>query len=164
MLNQCYFKLNYIRTLLICPKMAYSCCFSLRGNLDFLQNKFYNIDYRLKLSECTNVSFFNVKFYLKAITFAPRRPLRPLRKRCWHHWPVPLRQGHCIGARRGPENVPGPDPNLWRRLRQEIELRSCRQQPSLSRKMSHRPVSALSPDDKSKLSHFFHVEAFLFKL
>ena len=28
MLTQCYFKLNYIRTLLICSKMAYSCCFS----------------------------------------------------------------------------------------------------------------------------------------
>ena len=28
MLTQCYFKLNYIRTLLICSKMANSCCFS----------------------------------------------------------------------------------------------------------------------------------------
>ena len=49
MLKQCYLKLNYIKTLLICSKMAYSCCFSLGGNLDFidfLQKKFYNINYR----------------------------------------------------------------------------------------------------------------------
>ena len=38
MFTQCYFKLNFIRTLLICSKMAYSCCFCLGGNLDFLQN------------------------------------------------------------------------------------------------------------------------------
>ena len=42
--KQCYFELNYIRTLLICSKMAYSCCFSLGGNLgdflDFLQKGF----------------------------------------------------------------------------------------------------------------------------
>ena len=46
--KQCYFKLNYIRTLLICSKMSYSCCFSLGGNLDFidfLQKRFYNFDY-----------------------------------------------------------------------------------------------------------------------
>ena len=36
MLKQCYFMLNYIRTLLICSKMAHSCCFSQGGNLDFL--------------------------------------------------------------------------------------------------------------------------------
>ena len=48
MLKQCYLKLNYIQTLFICSKMAYSCCFSLEGNLDFLeslQKKFNNIDY-----------------------------------------------------------------------------------------------------------------------
>ena len=38
MLQQCHLKLNLIRTLLICSKMAYSCCFSLGENLDFLQN------------------------------------------------------------------------------------------------------------------------------
>ena len=40
--------LNYIRTLLSWSKMAYSCGFSLIGNLenlDFLQKKFYNINY-----------------------------------------------------------------------------------------------------------------------
>ena len=37
MLKQCYLKLNYIRTLLS--------CFSLGENLDFLQKKFYNINY-----------------------------------------------------------------------------------------------------------------------
>ena len=48
-LKQCYFQLNYIQTLFICSKMVYSCCFGLRGNLDFpefLQKKFYNINYR----------------------------------------------------------------------------------------------------------------------
>ena len=48
MLKQCYFKLNYIRKQLICSKMAYSGYFSLGGNLDFLnflQKKFYNINY-----------------------------------------------------------------------------------------------------------------------
>ena len=35
-LTQCYIKLNYIRTLLICSKMGCSCCFSLGGNLNFL--------------------------------------------------------------------------------------------------------------------------------
>ena len=57
MLTQIYFKLNYIRTLLICSKMAYSCCFSLGGNLDFLdflQKKFYNIDYRGQLKPQTD--------------------------------------------------------------------------------------------------------------
>ena len=40
--KQCYFQLNYIKTMFICSKMAYSCCFSLRGNhgfLDFLQKR-----------------------------------------------------------------------------------------------------------------------------
>ena len=34
--KQCYFQLNYIETLFICCKRVYSCCFSLGGNLDFL--------------------------------------------------------------------------------------------------------------------------------
>ena len=48
-LKQCYFHLNCIQTLFICSKMVYSCSFGLRGNLyfpDFLQIKFYNINYR----------------------------------------------------------------------------------------------------------------------
>ena len=39
---------NYAQKLFIAFKMAYSCCFGLRGNLDFpdfLQKKFYNIGY-----------------------------------------------------------------------------------------------------------------------
>ena len=43
-----YFQLNYIETLFFCSKMVYSCCFSLGGDLyflDFLQKKFYNINY-----------------------------------------------------------------------------------------------------------------------
>ena len=39
MLRQCYFKLHSIRTLLICSKMAYSCCFSFGRNLDFLDSR-----------------------------------------------------------------------------------------------------------------------------
>ena len=42
------FKQIYTLKLLIAFKMAYSCCFSLGGNLDFpefLQKKFYNINY-----------------------------------------------------------------------------------------------------------------------
>ena len=43
------FKQNYSLKLLTTFKMAYSCCFSLGRNLDFLeflQKKFYNINYR----------------------------------------------------------------------------------------------------------------------
>ena len=48
-LKQCCFQLNYIQTLFICSKMVYSCCFSLGGNLDFIdfpQKMFYNINHR----------------------------------------------------------------------------------------------------------------------
>ena len=44
-----YFNQNYILELFIALEMVYYCCFSLGGNLDFLdflQKKFYNIDYR----------------------------------------------------------------------------------------------------------------------
>ena len=47
--NNAIFKQIYTLKLLIAFKMAYSCCFSLGGNLDFLeflQKKFYNINYR----------------------------------------------------------------------------------------------------------------------
>ena len=49
MSKQCYFKQNNALELFISLKMAISCCFGLRGNLDFpdfLQIKFYNINYR----------------------------------------------------------------------------------------------------------------------
>ena len=42
--NNAVFKQNYAKKL----KMVYPCCFGLRGNLDFsdfLQKKFYNINY-----------------------------------------------------------------------------------------------------------------------
>ena len=51
--NYAIFKQNYTPELFIAFKMVYSCCFSLGGNLDFpefLQKKFYNINYRLKIS------------------------------------------------------------------------------------------------------------------
>ena len=47
--NNASFKKIYTIKLLIAFKMAYSCCFSLEGNLDFpefLQKKFYNINFR----------------------------------------------------------------------------------------------------------------------
>ena len=51
MWKQCYFKHIFTIELFIAFKMAHSCCFSLGGNLDFpefLQKKFYNINYRPK--------------------------------------------------------------------------------------------------------------------
>ena len=50
MWTQAIFKQNYTLELFISLKMAISCCFGLRGNLefpDFLQKKFYNINYSL---------------------------------------------------------------------------------------------------------------------
>ena len=47
--NNAIFKQIYTLKLLIAFKMAYYCCFSSRGNLDFLdflQKKFYNINSR----------------------------------------------------------------------------------------------------------------------
>ena len=46
--NAANFKQIYAVKLFIAFKMAYSCCFSFVGNLDFpefLQKKFYNINY-----------------------------------------------------------------------------------------------------------------------
>ena len=50
--NNASFNQIYTLKLFIAFKMAYSCCFSLGGNLDipeFLQKKFYNINYRQTL-------------------------------------------------------------------------------------------------------------------
>ena len=47
--NNASFKQINTLKLFIAFKMAYSCCFSFGGNLDFpefLQKKFYNINYR----------------------------------------------------------------------------------------------------------------------
>ena len=46
--NEAIFKQNYTQKLFIAFKMAYSCCFGLRGNLnfpDFLQKNFYTINH-----------------------------------------------------------------------------------------------------------------------
>ena len=46
--NYAIFKQNYTLELFIALEMVYYCCFSLGGNLenlDFLQKKFYNINY-----------------------------------------------------------------------------------------------------------------------
>ena len=48
--NYASFKQIFTLKLFIAFEMAYSCCFSFGGNLDFpefLQKKFYNINYRL---------------------------------------------------------------------------------------------------------------------
>ena len=45
--NEAIFKQNYTLELFVAFKMAYSCSFGFRGNLDFpdfLQKKFYNIN------------------------------------------------------------------------------------------------------------------------
>ena len=47
--NAVFFKQNYAAKLFITFKKAYYCCFSLGGNLDLLQKKFYNINYWCKL-------------------------------------------------------------------------------------------------------------------
>ena len=47
--NYAIFKQNYTQKLFISFKISYYCCFGLRGNFefpDFLQKKFYNINYR----------------------------------------------------------------------------------------------------------------------
>ena len=47
--NNAIFKQNYTLELIIYLKMTISCCFGLRGNLnfpDFLQIKFHSINYR----------------------------------------------------------------------------------------------------------------------
>ena len=47
--NNAIFKQNYTQKLFISVKIFYTCCFGLRGNLEFpnfLQKKFYNINYR----------------------------------------------------------------------------------------------------------------------
>ena len=51
--NNAIFKQNYTKKLLISFKISYSCCSGFRGNLeflDFLQKKFYNIDYSIKVT------------------------------------------------------------------------------------------------------------------
>ena len=67
--NNTIFNQNYAQKLFIAFKMAYSCSFGWRGNLDspdFLQKKFYNIDYRqwnisdlLKMHYSTNLMTYN---------------------------------------------------------------------------------------------------------
>ena len=57
--NYAIFEQNYTLELFIALKMAYSCCFGLRGNLDFpdfLQKKFYNINYWIHHFVCINGS------------------------------------------------------------------------------------------------------------
>ena len=46
--NNAFFQENYTQKLLMAFKIAFSCCFGLRRNLDFpdfLQKMFYNINY-----------------------------------------------------------------------------------------------------------------------
>ena len=56
--NNAIFKQNYAKKLFITFKMTYYCCFGLRGNLDFpdfLQKKFYNINYWIGQWLCGSV-------------------------------------------------------------------------------------------------------------
>ena len=51
--NNAIFRQNYAQKLFISFKISYSCRFGLRGNLDFpdfLQKKFYNINYRIAVN------------------------------------------------------------------------------------------------------------------
>ena len=54
--NNASFKKNFTQKLLIAFKMAYSCCFTFGGNLDFpefLQKLFYNINSGIaKIQKC----------------------------------------------------------------------------------------------------------------
>ena len=58
--NECYFQAKlYNSSLFVAFKMAYSCSFGLRGDLDFrdfLQKKFYNINYWSTLYPCRRTS------------------------------------------------------------------------------------------------------------
>ena len=72
-LTQCNSKLNLIRTLIICSKMAYSCCFSKGGYLDFLQKKFYNIDYCRTTIHKPSITWF---FTIGCLLFT-QEPLLP---------------------------------------------------------------------------------------
>ena len=59
--NNASFKQIYTLKLFIAFKMAYSCCYSFGGNLDFpefLQKKFYNINY------CYSKCKYDVVHYL----------------------------------------------------------------------------------------------------
>ena len=43
--NYAIFKQNYTLELFIALEMVYYCCFSLGGNLENLEKKFYNVNY-----------------------------------------------------------------------------------------------------------------------
>ena len=72
--NYAILKQNYTLELCIAFKMAYSCCFSLGGNLDFpefLQKKFYNINYRkVKKIERLDCPIWNLLFIHSQIIFS----------------------------------------------------------------------------------------------
>ena len=74
------FKLNYTSKLFIIFKTAYSCCFNLRENpviRDFLQKKFYNINYWRRRLSCSGHQ------YSGAITSHPSCSLFKAQRRCW---------------------------------------------------------------------------------
>ena len=64
------FKQIFSLKLFIAFEMAYSCCFSFRGNLDFpefLQKKFYNINYRWRQAPIY-FEQFDVKQHYQALS------------------------------------------------------------------------------------------------
>ena len=66
--NNAIFKQNYTQKLFISVKIFYTCCFGLRGNLEFpnfLQKKFYNINYgNIAMSSSGVLKNYQVKFFL----------------------------------------------------------------------------------------------------
>ena len=62
-------KQNYTQKVFISFKISYSCCFGFRGNLefpDFLQKKFYNINYRIRsLPSVICVMIYHTQLNLK---------------------------------------------------------------------------------------------------
>ena len=72
--NQAIFKQNYTLELFIALEMVYYCCFTLGGNLDFLdflQKKFYNIDYWclcMCMYGCRGSLWYNFIFVLSCLS------------------------------------------------------------------------------------------------
>ena len=73
--NSAIFKQNYTMKMFIAFKMAYSCCFGCRGNLDFpefLQRKFFNINYRMWSVLLSTLNIFKTLFTFE---YGPLQPI-----------------------------------------------------------------------------------------
>ena len=86
MLKECYFKQNYTPKLFIAFKMAYYCHFSLGGNLDsldFLQKKFYKINYRVGITASNLPWVISLKKVLKKYLSLTSKWTSPLSILSW---------------------------------------------------------------------------------